>query len=173
MSPSRESACPRDPGGVISSVFASRVMCVRIYLRASSVSAQPATYSGSMVTDGAVLRSPAFGLRLVQAANRVRRRPPSGMRSIAPRPISSCTRARPRLWRSVPSSCGDPAGRRADSGTHTECPLRSRPPGTFRQTSSGYSANEPISDTITARPSPRERSSVPELSPRSEIAGSE
>ncbi len=44
------------------------------------------------------------------------------------------------------------------------------PTGTFRQTSSGNSRNEPTSETITALPSPSARSSVPELSPTVGIA---
>ena len=140
------------PGGVISSVFASRVICVRMYLRASSVSAHPATYSGSMVTDGGVSSSagaPDFGWyrcqswpvgdRLQECDVTLRDRLPV---ALALDPSSGA---------SVPISAGDPAGRRGDSGTRYSVSSSVSSTGTLRQTSSGYSANDPISDTSTAR----------------------
>src|SRR5579884_838207 len=99
--------------------------------------------------------------------------------SFQPRPSATafknaayCGATRSHAHRSLTYFLARSPSARANSGRltskfkYSKMKSISRPStGTFKQTSSGSSAKEPMSDTRTGRPSPSARSSGPELSP--------
>ena len=91
--------------------------------------------------------------------------PRSESRRTAAPPFPSCTFAprSPAPARPVPAP--HPAAIPAGSGTRKSGLPRPRPPAPSGRHRPETPANDPTSETITALPSPSDRSSVPELSP--------